>query len=210
MDNIFTQLLRLCYHEAMITYIFGIISGLLALVIYAPYGYDIVRGRVRPSRATRIMLTLVLIVALWQQQTLGSGWALAVTVGELLGSIAILFLSLKHGIGGWQRSDIVCYGLLAIGMLIWLSTGNALAALHVSVAVDAIACWPTLIKTWRLPDTETPIFYIGGIVAAGLSLLAQPNLSYGVLLFPVYLMGANAAVLLLIYRLTLHRRLRPR
>jgi len=180
--------------------IFSVISALLAFVCYIPCGRDILRGRVQTARSSRIMLTLLLVVVLVQQVSLGSGLALAVTVGELIGSLAIMSLSLRHGVGGWQRHEVVCYGLLGVSLVAWLLTSNAFLALHLSIAADLVAFAPTLVKTWRLPASETPIFYGFGALAALLSVFAVPHISYVVVVFAAYLTVVNVVELLLIYR----------
>lgn len=139
------------------------------------------------------MLTVLICVALWQQHTLGSGWALAVTLGEVVGSLAILGLSLKRGVGGLTRLDKACYLILAVDMALWLTTANTLLALHLTVLADLIAFTPTLVKTWRFPNSETPLFYVLGTVASLLSVVAVGGYSYGVLLFPLYLALINLA-----------------
>jgi hypothetical protein len=178
----------------------GLAAGLIALLIYIPYALDITKGRVVPARSTRVMLALVLIVVLAQQLSIGGGWATAVTVGELIGSFAILSLSFKYGMGGLTHTDKVCYGLFAVSLAAWLLSGNGLLALHFSIAADFVAFAPTLIKTWRLPNSETPLFYIIGTFAAGLSAVAGHEYSYAVLLFPLYLVLVNLVQLAIMYR----------
>lgn len=190
----------------MFSIIASLLSAILALVIYVPYAIDIHRGRVLPSRSTRLMLTIILAIALAQQWSLDAGWALAVTVGELIGSVAILGLSWRKGLGGYQRVDLICYGLFAASLIVWLLADNALIALHLSILADFIAFAPTLIKSWRLPKSETPLFYIGGVVAALLSVVAADSVSYAVIAFPLYLAVVNLAQLMVMYRLRVWRR----
>jgi hypothetical protein len=183
----------------MLSAALGILSATLALVIYAPYALDIAKGRVRPSRSSRAMLTIVLAIALLQQMVIGGGWVLAVTVGELVGSIAILGLSWRHGIGGLARTDLVCYGLFVVSLAVWLLADNVLWALHLSILADFIAFAPTLIKSWYLPKSETPLFYVGGVVSTLLSIGAAGSLSYAILVFPAYLALVNTVQLAVMY-----------
>lgn len=178
--------------------IFSIAAGLVALYGYLPYAVDTVKGRAKPARSARLMFALLLVITLLQQKALNSGWLLAMTVGEAIGSIAILMLAFRKGLGGLRRIDMFCYMLLAVDILVWHSTGSALLALHLSVLADLIAFVPTLVKTWRQPWTETPLFFVFGTIAAPINILAAGKYSYAVLLFPVYLMLANSFELFLI------------
>lgn len=172
---------------------------LVALVAYAPYANDIVKGRVRPARAARIMFTLLMVVTLLQQHSLGSGWALAVTVGEGIGSILILALAIRHGEGGLDKSDLICYVLLGISLLVWWLSGSALLSLHLSILADAIAFTPTVRKTWKDPTSETPLFFASGVVAPILSIIAGANYSYPIVLFPAYLALVNGLLVVVMY-----------
>lgn len=174
------------------------IAGLIALGAYIPYAIDTIKGRAKPARSTRLMFVFLLLITLLQQRAVQSGWLVAVTVGELIGSVGILVLALKHGEGGLSRLDKACYLLMALDVVIWLSTGNALLALHLSVLADLIAFTPTLVKTWRRPHTETPTFFVIGLVAPALNVMAASTFSYAVLLFPVYLVVVNLAEVFLI------------
>lgn len=184
----------------MVGTILSVFAGLLGFLAYLPYMRDVMAGRVKPARASRIMFVLLMVVALLQQRAAGSGWTLAVTAGELAGSVALLGVSIKRGIGGLGKLDMWCYALLALSMDLWLITNNASLALHLTVLADLIAFMPTLVKTWRMPSSETPLFYVMGVVAPVLNVIGGGNYSYVVILFPLYLTAANLVELLLIYR----------
>jgi len=175
-------------------------AGVLAFVAYVPYLLDIFRGRVLPARSTRVMFAILLSIVTLQQIQLGARLTLAVTLGEWLGSVILLLITLRHGHGGLRRIDIVCYVLLAVDLLLWLGTGSALLALFLSIIADVIAFTPTLHKTWLHPRSETPMFYLLGVVAALLNLLVVPHLTLAIALYPLALAIENAIELMLIYR----------
>ena len=181
------------------TAFFSVLAALIALGGYIPYARDILRGRARPARSARIMFAILLVISLVQQHSLGSGWLLAMTLGEMVGSLAILALALNHGVGGFSKIDKVCYTLLIADLIIWQATGNTLLALHLGVLADLIAFSPTLIKTWHKPWTETPVFFITGIIAPTLNIVAAGKYSYAVLLFPAYIAIVNLIETILIF-----------
>jgi hypothetical protein len=183
------------------TEVLSVLAGLIAVGGYVPYARDILAGRVRPSRSARIMFVLLLTLTTLLQHDIGSGWLLAFNVGEWIGSIGILLLAVRRGVGGWSKIDFVCYALLVISLIFWQTTGNALIALHLSIIADVIAFTPTIAKTWRQPWTETPLFFITGVVAPLLNILAVGKYSYALLAFPLYIALANLIeVILIIYR----------
>jgi hypothetical protein len=174
-----------------------------ALIIFAgaiPYARDVIAGRAIPSRSTRFMLVVIIFFALVQQHSLGSRWSLLLIAAELTMSIVMFALSLKYGIGGTDKLDLWCYGLLFFNLVVWGTTGSALIAIHITIAADVIACIPTFVKTYRDPTSETPLFWTAGAVAALLAIYAEALPSYGNLVFPIYLFLTNAAVALLAVR----------
>lgn len=184
-----------------ILYIFlGIASFIIVFGAYIPYLFDVLKGKAQPSRSTRLMFATLMIIAISQQWNLGSRGTLAVTIGEAAGSFIILLTSFVHGVDGLKRLDVVCYGLLIVDVFFWLTTSDTTLALHLTVLADFIAFTPTLVKTWKQPKSETPLFYAAGVIAPLMSVLAGHNYAYGVILFPVYLAIANALEVGLIYR----------
>jgi len=178
----------------------AILSGLMGLYAYWPYARDILKGRVNPARSARIMFVLLLFLALFQQHNLGGRGSLGVTIGELIGSIIILFLSLANGVGGLRKLDIVCYILLIIDLFVWLISKNTLVALHLTVLADLIAFTPTLEKTFKNPKSETAAFFVLGAIAPLPSIAAAGKFTYGIILYPACLTIANSFEVFLIKR----------
>jgi hypothetical protein len=144
------------------------------------------------------MLVALLLIIFLQQRALHSGSGALMVGCECLGSLAILLLSLKRGIGGLRRLDVACYLLLAVDLLLWLITHNALLAMQLSIVADIIAFMPTLVKTWCQPWTETPLFFLLGGIAAMLSAFSVNQYTFAILLFPIYCILIHAVELGLI------------
>ncbi len=171
--------------------ILSVLGGLIMLFSFVPYARDILKDKVKPSRSARLMMVLLIFVSLFQQKSLGSGWLLAMTVGDGIGAVGILLLALKKGVGGLSKIDIACYLLLGMDIALWLTTGNALLAIHLGIIADLVAMTPVFFKTWQQPWTETPLFFILGIVAPLISILGVGRYSYAIILFPAYIAAVN-------------------
>lgn len=184
----------------MIRNALSLMSAVIAFGCFIPYGWDVFRGRAKPARSTRLMFALLLVLALLQQHEIGSRLSLALTAGESLGAIGILALAMWKGVGGLKRLDLVCYVLLIVDVIIWQTSHNGLLGLHLTILGDQIAIWPTLVKTWRHPKSETPFFFIAGSVAPLFAIASEKALSYSIVLYPLYLMLINTVMVLLIYR----------
>lgn len=178
----------------------AILSFIIVIAVTIPYMIDIVQGRAKPARAARFMFFAMLLLALAQQHSLGGGYVLAVTIGEFISSLLLLGLAVKYGVGGLSKSDLICYMLLIIDVVVWLTTKNALLALHLTVLADMISFWPTVSKTWREPSSETSLFFWGGSIAPLLSIIAGGSLDYSAIVFPIYLSLVNLIEVTLINR----------
>ena len=85
------------------------------------------------------------------------------------------------------RLDYAC-GLLSIGGTIgWLVTRQGLVALAAAVAADALAGVPTLVKSWRRPESESANVYLGAFASAVITLLTVKHISAPVVAFPLYI-----------------------
>lgn len=184
--------------------VLGIIAGLIVIIGTVPYLRDILRHETKPSRATWTLLTILLFIDIFIQGELGTGWAIALTVGDFLACASVFVLSLKYGSGGAERSDIICYGLWVITVICWLGLNRPLLALHFGVLADFVALVPTFIKSWKKPDEESTNVFIASSLSGLVALFAVETYSYGAILLPLYLFIVNLAVAVVI--ILAHRR----
>lgn len=172
---------------------FGILSFVLSFGATIPYAVDIIKGRAKPARSTRILFLLLILVTLVVQSREFTSWVLLLTIGELATQVMLFGLGMKHGMGGLARLDVVCYIAFAISLAAYLLTRNATLSLTLLVLTDSIAFLPTIVKIWRDPTSDTWVFFVvGGVAAAAASLLARSTNSYTELLFPTYIFIVNA------------------
>jgi hypothetical protein len=84
-----------------------ILSSALVLISPIFYIYSIYRGQVRPHRTTRFVvfvITFVAVLSLVDDFGSAAFWLAAVS---LLQTLATFLSSLKRGMGGWSRLDIM-------------------------------------------------------------------------------------------------------
>lgn len=179
--------------RACMTAFFGILSLVLSFGVTLPYAIDVVKGRARLARSTRVLFLLLLLVTLIIQGTEFTSWVLLLTVGEIMTQVLLFVLSIRYGVGGLARLDIFCYVAFVASLLAYLLTKDATLSLTLLILTDLIAFLPTLAKNWRDPSSDTWLFFVvGGMGAAGASLLARSTNTYIELAFPVYIFVANA------------------
>lgn len=188
---------------------FGILSFALAFGAAIPYVGAILKGKARPARSTRFLFLLLMIVILVVQKSEFTSWVLMFTVAELAKQTILAFLSIKHGMGGLDKLDIVCYVAFIISLPAYLLTQSAALSLTLFVLVDLIAFLPTIVKIWRDPASDSWVFFaIGGIGAGAASLLARSSNSYTEVVFPAYILIVNmfAIAPMLLHKNAIHKK----
>lgn len=186
--------------EFEMTTILIFISSLLALISPVVYIRAILKGEAKPHRTTRLVLLTVTILAtisLLAQQDRVAVWLAGVSA---LQSIAIFILSIKYGMGGWEKKDILCLLIALIGIILWQTTKNPSIALFASIIADFTGMIPALIKTYKFPETEVWTFYALDIIAGILSFLAVKSFSIQQIVYPIYIALINMAMVILIFR----------
>lgn len=178
--------------------IFIYISSILALISPLVYAKSILKGDAKPHRTTRFVLLLITALttaSLFAQHNTVAIWLAGVSTIQ---SILIFILSIRHGMGGWSRSDIACLSIALTGIALWQLTSNPVLGLYFAILADFTGMIPALIKTYRLPQTEVWSFYALDVVASGFSLAAITKWTGAEISYPVYIMIINFVMVLLI------------
>lgn len=167
--------------------VIAMVAAGLALAGAVPYVIDTLRGRTRPNRATWLVYAVVGSCVVASSWAAGGRWTLLVPVAYIIGPVAILLASIRHGEGGWSPLDRTCLAGAAVGMLAWFATGDARVGVWLHTAVDALGSVPTMIKSWRDPEHEHRGAWTVYAVAAVLNLFAIRQATVGEALFPLWL-----------------------
>ncbi len=146
------------------------------------------------TRLLLVVITAVMTGSLWAAHDTSGIWLALLSFVQ---AIVIWLLSLKRGMGGRDRLDMVCLLLCFIGIGLWQWSNQPLIGLIASIAADIMAALPSLRKTVRLPHTELALFYALDVIAALAIMFAGP-LTPMTMLFPAYIASINATYVLVI------------
>lgn len=174
-------------------------STLVALITPFIGVMAILKGEFKPQRTTRalVFLTMSIFLGSLIAQEDRSGIYFA-TVQFILTAI-IFILSLKYGVGGTSRTDIIVFICAMATLFAWKTTDNAILALYLSILTDIIAISPTLVKSFKNPETEEWKFYFSDTIAALLTLIAVEEVKPNVIAFPLYIFLINGLLALIIF-----------
>lgn len=174
-----------------------ILSTLLVLTSPLVYIHSIVKGETRPHRTTRLVLMIITVLstaALWEAK----GAAFWLALASAIQGTAIFLLSIKKGIGGWSKVDIVCLLIAFAGIVLWQTSGEPAVALLASIVADYVGMVPAFIKTYKLPHTEDWRFFAMDTVAGILTIMATTTFTAYTLSYPIYIVLVNGIMVALI------------
>jgi hypothetical protein len=181
--------------------LFGILSGLIALYSSFYYIRDIVRGNTKPHRMAWVIFITLSGISFFAQLAEGATNSLWFPLVLFVQAIIIFSLTLKFGVGGFGKYDIVSLVLAILIMIVWAVTKSPALAIICAVSVNTIGKLLVAVKTYRQPDTEYLPTWIYSVVASVLAALAVGKLDWILLITPVQnalTVGAIAAII--IYR----------
>jgi hypothetical protein len=177
---------------------FGILAGVLQLVAGAPYIRDILRGSTIPQRSTWTIWTTLSFVVLASQWASGATWSLALTIGQAVSCAAIFVLAMRRGVGGVSPIELALLGIAALGIVGWQIADDPTVATCSVVIADIIGVALMLPKTYRQPASETLSTFAIGVVSTVFALAALESIAASLLIYPVYILIADAAVVAVI------------
>jgi uncharacterized protein with PQ loop repeat len=177
----------------------GIIAGVLALVGYIPYIYSIFKGVTKPNRATWIIWTVVGGLLAFSYLEEGDSNAIWLPLGYFIGPLFVAILSIWYGYSEWNRLDKICLGIALCSIVPWILSDDATITLLVNVLIDAAGAIPTLVKTYREPETEDLTAWAIFFIANTLQLFAISTLHISIV-YPIYLFFLAAGMVLLILK----------
>lgn len=158
------------------------------------------RGQAKPNRVTYFLWTLAPFVAFVGEVSEGVGFRVLFTLSVGLNPLAILVFSFILRQAHWdiKPRDYVFGATSIIGLILWLITGEGLLAITFAIIADGMASAPTLIKSFRYPDTEDWKGYGSVIPGALISLLIIDEYSAVNIAYPLYILIVVIALTFLI------------
>ena len=176
----------------------GKLAAALAFVGLIPYIRSILEGKTKPNRASWLIWVASATILLFSYHSSGATTTIWLAAAYALIPAIIFLLSIKYGVGGYTKLDVICMAGALIGLMLWVLTDNPVVALYVNIAIDALGFMPTIKKAYLQPGTEnTTGWFIGGMLAASLNVLALTTWELKIALYPIFLLIANTTVAVL-------------
>ena len=151
------------------------------------YFFAVLRGQAKPNKVTWFLWGVFPLVAGLAQISQGVGLSVLTTFSAAFASFIVLAAAFFNKKAYWKLGvlDFICGGLALLGALLWQLTDRPNLAIVFAVLADFIAGFPTVVKAYKAPDTESPWTFLLGLINYVLCLLTLTTWDFAHLAFPV-------------------------
>jgi len=168
---------------------FIIIGTLIGAVGAIAYLIDTINGRVKPNRISFLLWSIAPFIAFAAQIKQGVGLEALMTFSTGFLPILTLAGSFLNKNAEWRltRFDLVCGFLSVVGLALWQITKVGNVAIFFSILADGLAAVPTIVKSYKYPDTEVAWPWIASSFGVLLTLLTIKEFSFANSGFIIYI-----------------------
>jgi hypothetical protein len=177
------------------------VTILISLVGYFFYLKDIFYGEARPNLVSWFLWMLGPFIGVFFQLKAGAGLSVLPVFMAGLGPLVIIIVSLFRKSLIWKitRLDIFCGILALVSLVIYVITHNLGISILFAILTDGLAAVPTIVKSWKFPETESAVVYLVGVISNILGLLIIKDWLFTIYSFSVYIILINTAIIFCIY-----------
>ena len=178
------------------------IGVLINLICTVWYIRGIFYSGTKPNLVSWFIWTLAPFIGVFLQLKAEAGLSVLGTLMAGFGPFLVLLFSLFKKNSFWKIKtfDVIC-GLIALfSLILYILTHNLGISILFAILSDFLAYIPTILKTYKFPETENSSIFAGGIINNILALLITKNWIFAIYAFPVYLVLANLIEVYFIYR----------
>lgn len=181
---------------------FAIVGAVVGSLGGFYYLYETVIGKAQPNRITWLLwgiFPMVIFVAQRAQGVEGLSWTSFVAGFTPLLIVAASFLN-KLAYWKSEPRDYYLMAVAIVGIVLWAITDNPNLAILFALLADMVAGIPTLIKSYRQPESESWIAYAISTVGFGVSLLSVQTYDFENTAFVAYIFSINGVLAVLASR----------
>ncbi len=179
---------------------FILVGAVLNIIGSFTYLRDTIRGKTKPNRMTWFLWALAPLIAFAAELRHGVGLPSLMTFMVGFGPLLIFCASFVNRRSVWKLTplDVACGILSVSGLFLWGLTGSGYMAIICSIAADAFAAIPTIIKAYKAPETESWLVFLFGGTSAAIVLLTLDSWGFAFYAFPLYILTVCAVLVALI------------
>ncbi|MEO8580988.1 MAG: hypothetical protein ABI425_00230 [Patescibacteria group bacterium] len=179
---------------------FVILGTVLSAFGTIAYLIDTVKGRVKPNRVSFLLWSIAPFIAFAAQIKQGVGFESLMTFSVGFLPFLIFIASLVNKKAEWKitKFDLICGFFSIIGLILWLITKTGNVAIFFSIMADGLAAIPTVVKSYKYPETEVAWPWLTTSVGVLITLFTIERLSFANSGFIIYIMLINVLIFSLV------------
>ena len=166
--------------------ILGVLIGSIGTLSYL---IDTLNGKVKPNKISWLLWATAPLIAFFAEIKQGVGIQSLMTFAVGAGPLLIFLASFLNKKAQWKLSkfDLTCGVLSILGLILWYLSQDPNIAIIFSILADGLAAVPTLVKSYREPETENPWAFFFGMISAIITLLTITIWDLAHYGFPLYI-----------------------
>lgn len=166
------------------------------------YIKSIAQGHARPNLVTWIIWMLAPFIGVFFQIKAGAGLSVLPVFMAGFGPLIIIIAALLKKNNYWKATpfDIYCGVLAVFALLCYVFTHNLGVSILFAILSDILASVPTIIKSWKFPETESSSAYSVAVISNVIGLLIIKTWSFSIYSFSVWLIFLNLGLTIIIHR----------
>jgi hypothetical protein len=178
------------------------IAVLTSSVGYFFYFKSIFYGQTKPNLVSWFLWMLGPFIGVFFQIKAGAGLSVLPVFIAGFGPLIVIIVSLFRKNSIWKITglDIICGILALMALIFYVMTHNLGISILFAIASDYLAGVPTIVKSWKFPETESASVYLPSIFNNTLALFTIKNWIFSIYSFNIYLILMNIVIIFCIYR----------
>lgn len=159
-------------------------------------------GKTKPNRVTWLMWAAAPLIATAAALVDGVKVAVLPVFMAGFGPLLVLLASFVNPKSYWklEKFDYFCGSLSILALVLWYITKEPNIAIILAITSDGFAAIPTLVKSWKEPESETASPYIATVFSSLAGLLVIKEWRFSEYAFPIYLILVCSTVTSFIFR----------
>lgn len=177
----------------------GVAVMTVGLVVYIK---DTLQGKTKPNKVTWLIWGIAPLIGAVAAYSDGVRLAALPVLATGLGPLAVFAASFINKNAYWklEKLDYICGAIAILALVLWQITDEPIVAIIFALLGDTLATLPTVMKSWRFPETESGAAYITAVFGVGTSFLVLQSWNFSEWAFPAYLVFVNGLIAIGIYR----------
>lgn len=179
---------------------FVIVGAVIGFIGGISYLVDTLKGKTKPNKVTWFLWSLVPLIAFSAELNKGVGIQSLMTFMVGFSPLLIFLASFVNKKSYWKLSKLdYVMGLFALtGIVLWILLDEGNYAIFFGILADFLAAVPTIVKSFKFPETENYWIFLAYMISSGLTILTIDIWNFPHYGFPIYIFALTTLLFVLI------------